>query len=153
MKVFIHILILLIPACTFAQETPCYLDEDNHTPPITTQIAVLKSYLYPINLDSPVDDAKLRIKLGDYRLLGIGGFGLTYPPLDLQKDSEILCTLGERYIQGTSDAIEGKEHSELISKFTEYATKYNEYIIQEYKNGNIKSNNALKGERQKAPPP
>src|SRR5690606_32515014 len=103
-----------------AEEVPCWADHD--AIPETSQVSVLKTHLLPIRLESPQSDLDLRLEHQDYRFIAIGAFGVTYPGL---KDKELLCVHGYRYITGTSDAIESKEHSQLVQAFTAYAVKYN----------------------------
>ena len=92
-----------------AEDVPCWMNPD--TIPETTQVAVLKTHLLPINLHSPENDLEARITHKDFRFIAIGGFGLEFPGL---KNKELLCTHGFRFITGTSDALEGKEHGKLI---------------------------------------
>ena len=110
---------------------PCWVSGDAPDV-ITSQLSILKSYLLPINLDDPEGDAKKRIHNKDYRLLGIGGLGVEFPSVD-SSEKEILCTLGWRYIQGTSDVHESKEHIELIKKFKKYSEIYNKKILSFWK--------------------
>jgi len=117
----------------YAQENvPCWVSGDV-SKVITSQEAILKTYLLPIHLNDPEGDAEIRISHGDYRLVGITGIGLEYPSLDKSKEGQILCEFGGRYIQGTSDVYESDVHAQLISKFTEYAKAYNAVIISYYK--------------------
>ena len=133
-KLLCFIMVFMCCSCDAQPESkmPCWITGD-YSEMITTQEAILKSYLYPMNLKDPVADAKLRINNGDYRLIGIGGIGISYPGIDLRHDGDILCKLGGRYLQGTSDAHESKSHSQLIQKFSEYAGKYNAVVIEYYK--------------------
>lgn len=103
-----------------AEEIPCWLNPD--TMPETKQVAVLKTHLLPINLEAPKEDLKARIAHQDFRFIAIGAFGITYPGL---KNKELLCIHFFRYITGTSDALESKEHGELMQAFKNYAIKYN----------------------------
>lgn len=113
------------------EKTPCWVSGDSSRI-ITSQEAMLKTYLLAINLDDPKGDAKKRLSHGDYRLIGVGGIGLEYPSLDLSKEGHILCEFGGRYIQGTSDVYESEAHAHLSSKFAEYARSYNIVVIQHY---------------------
>jgi hypothetical protein len=118
-------------SCASQPETdmPCWMSGD-YSQMITSQEAMLKTYLLPINLDAPEVDAKVRIRHGDYRLIGIGGLGIRYPGLDKKSQGNVLCRLGGRYIQGTSDAQEGESHAMLNTKFLEYAESYNAYVMR-----------------------
>jgi hypothetical protein len=118
----------------FSEEgkVPCWVSGDS-SKVITSQEAILKTYLLPIDLSDPQGDAKKRITHGDYRLVGIGGVGLKYPALDKSDENRnILCKFGGRYIRGTRDAHESENHTQLMSRFTAYAKAYNEVIIGYY---------------------
>jgi len=129
---------LIFCACSYSCSAqskivlPCWLSGD-YSKMITSQESMLKSYLLAINLDQPIADAKIRIKNGDYRLIGIGGIGVGYPGLNLKIEGDILCELGGRYLMGTSDGQEGRSHAALILKFGKYAEKYNAEILRFYR--------------------
>ena len=120
------------------KELPCWITDD-YSKMVTTQEAILNSYLYPIDLDNPVVDAQKKIKNGDYRLIGIGGFGINYPGIDMRKEGFILCKLGSRYLKGTSDAKEGDSHMKLIQRFNKYAEIYNTQILEFYQSQDFKA--------------
>lgn len=133
-KTFFLIVCLICTSCMAQSynEMPCWVADD-YSAVITKQEAILTSYLYPINLTRPIEDAELRIEFGDYRLIGIGGFGISYPGIDMRIDGEVLCSVGRRYLQGTSDAQESHAHAELIQNFKIYAEVYNKKILGFYK--------------------
>ncbi|WP_299263139.1 hypothetical protein [uncultured Psychrosphaera sp.] len=120
MRVLSVILFFSISFLAKAENVPCWMNPD--TIPEITQVAVLKTHLLPINLDAPENDLKVRISHKDFRFIAIGGFGVEYPGL---KNKELLCTHGFRFITGTSDGLESKEHGELTHAFKVYAKKYN----------------------------
>ena len=124
MKSLILIILLVVSVRIVADEKPCWMDPDFVSP--TKQLALLRTLLLPIRLDKPEEDAYLRMKHGDYRLIGIGELGITYPGLE---NMELLCKVGGRYIEGTSDMVEGEEHANLMRKFRKYAEEYNKIII------------------------
>ena len=113
---------------------PCWLEASP-----TPLVAVLKTFRLPIRLDQPEADARLRMTHGDMRLLGVGGIGIGYPGLGGIEDVPILCALGGRYIEGTSDGIEGVEHAQLMEAFRLYAAEYNSVILAWYRNQEDKS--------------
>ena len=119
-----------------SDRVPCWLSGDGSML-ITTQESILKSQLLPIHLDNWKHDLAVRISVGDYRLLGIGGVGIGYPAL---KNKEDLCRLGGKYFDGTSDAIESKGHSALMQKFRRYAEAYNSAMLRKYHNNEIPLN-------------
>ena len=110
---------------------PCWISGDDWGLK-TTQKAMLKTYLLAINLDDPKGDAKLRLEHNDYRFLGIGALGISYPSIDKSDDINALCEYGGRYIDGTSDVYEGPEHQALSIKVLKYAQSYNQYLIDHY---------------------
>lgn len=124
MKSLPLIILLVVSVKIVADEKSCWLDPDLVSP--TKQLALLRTLQLPIRLDKPEEDARLRMKHGDFRLLGIGELGIIYPGLE---NMDLLCKVGGRYIEGTSDVIEGEEHAKLMQKFREYAEKYNKLII------------------------
>ena len=124
--------VLCVACVSNAEEKPpCWVSGDS-SKVITSQEAMLKTYLLPINLIDPKGDAEKRLNHGDYRLIGVAGLGLEYPPLNLSREGHILCEFGGRYIQGTSDVYESEAHADLASKFAEYAKSYNAVIIEYY---------------------
>ncbi|MBB5210262.1 hypothetical protein [Microbulbifer hydrolyticus] len=120
MRLLSIIFFFLLSSSAYSNEIPCWMNPD--TVPETTQLALLKTYLLPINLNSPRKDVEARIKHKDYRFIAIGGFGIGYPGLS---NKELLCKYGSRYIMGTSDALESKEHGKLSHEFNSYAKEYN----------------------------
>ncbi|RLA47786.1 MAG: hypothetical protein DRR42_17340 [Gammaproteobacteria bacterium] len=91
----------------------------------TSDFAILKTNLYPINLEDPIGDLQIRVIHGDYRFLSLNEFGVIYPGLNFPDDKTLLCLAGERNIEGTSDALDGDEHADLVIEFGTYVTKYN----------------------------
>lgn len=140
-------LVLFMPSKLFAggneDHVPCWISGDAPNV-ITTQLSILKSYLLPINLDDPEGDARKRLENKDYRILAIGGLGIVFPGLDTSKEGGILCTLGWRFIYGTTDAYENEEHINLIGSFTKYAKAYNAIILNHYK---VRTTTKIEGSR------
>lgn len=122
-KVLVGLFLVFLSSLVLADDRPCWHDPDLN--PDTTQTAILKTYLLPIRLESPREDLELRIEHDDYRFIAIGGFGMEFPGL---RNKELLCQHGFRYISGTSDALESREHGELIQAFSEYAEQYNSLL-------------------------
>ena len=132
--------LMVIAACSVVKakderlseaELPCWITGDDWGIK-TTQKAMLMTYLLPVNLDDPKGDAELRLEHGDYRFLGVGGLGVSYPSINMSRDVNALCEYGGRYIEGTSDLYEGSEHMALSSKFLKYAQSYNQYVIDHH---------------------
>ena len=112
----------LISLSAVAEDKPCWNDPDYEGEYKTSLEGVLRSYLLPMNLDEPSSDADVRFKSKDYRFLQIGSFQMELPGLG---DRELICTYGFRYVKGTSDGLEGKEHAVPITKFRQYVKAYN----------------------------
>ncbi len=95
---------------------------------ITNQTAVLKTELSHLNLEKPDADVDERLSHGDKRLTCIAGIIAICPGLE-EQTACLMTTLGYGIIGGTSDAIEGKEHMDLIHIAGQYAEKYNTALI------------------------
>ena len=109
---------------------PCWADDDywmneGMRYPITSKAGMLKTFLLPINLDTPEADAIIRHAHADFRFLAVGGFTVMVPEVDRFAEDELICKYGTRFIDGTSDAIERGEHERLMAEFVEYSRKYN----------------------------
>ena len=122
-KVLAIFLVSAFSISAAAENVPC----QNHpeTSPKTTQLGVLKTQLLPINLEFAQEDLVARLAHHDYRFIAIGGFGITYPGLE---NRELLCAHGFRFIHGTSDGLDSREHNQLVQAFTRYATTYNKLL-------------------------
>ncbi len=99
---------------------------------LTSQESILRTYLLPTNLDDPKGDAYLRIDQGDYRLLGVAGFTIEFPTIDKVEDDQIICELGTRVIDGTSDVFESLKTADLMARYREYARVYNQTLVGHY---------------------
>jgi len=96
---------------------------------ITKDLGMLKSEMLPFNISKPVEDARERSALGDYRILGYGEYqGYTYPGLN-SDNSQIACSTGLKRIPGISDAYESTDHLDLASDFKIYINKYNAEML------------------------
>jgi len=90
-----------------------------------SDLAILKTSMLGINLNDPEGDLKKRIAHEDYRFIGLYGLGPEYPALKFPEDKPLLCFYGYKMIEGTSDALEGAKHIELVIKVGKYADIYN----------------------------
>lgn len=115
------VILAFSPGSFVLADQPLCPDNQDVSPEVS-QLAILNTHLLPIRLESPQSDLALRLEHGDFRFIAIGGFSMTYPGL---RNRELLCTYGFRYIAGTSDALESKEHNQLVQAFTTYAKEYN----------------------------
>jgi len=120
MRVLVLFVLFGIAIPASAEDVPCWLDPSIE--PKVSLHASLKSLLLPIRLDEPENDAKLRFEHGDYRILANYGFTAEFTGI---KDKSIICKVGVRYLEGTSDGLEGREHLQLVEKVRVYARKYN----------------------------
>lgn len=103
---------------------------------ITTQLAKLKTYQLAINLNEPKQDAIKRLRFGDFRLLWLPT-NPVYPSSEKNLPlitEEITCILGERRIEGVGNPIESEEQAILSDQFFGYAIKYNDTILENWKN-------------------
>ena len=125
MKILLAATILSTNVLAQSADLPCWRDPNLEVSPSTSQLAVLRSYLLPIDLDQPAQDLQVRIQHGDLRFLGIGGFVLGFPGLE---NRELICEHGFRYIQGTTDGLDSPEHGRLVHQFEQYATEYNSLL-------------------------
>lgn len=101
---------------------------------VTSKIAVLKASVLPIDLDSPEQDAKKRIGHEDFRLIAIPELTIRIPGISSQEDYKILCYFGVKQIDGMTHAAEDLPHLKLMGKFKTYISKYNQYMIEFYRN-------------------
>ena len=72
-------------------------------------------YLQWVEKADPLADAKKAVDRREFTLLGINGYTWTIPGIDESKKFELRKKYGLRIIEGTSDAIQGEEHSRLTS--------------------------------------
>ena len=123
MKTIISIfLILLLAGC---QET----DYDK-------AINKIRSEMNWLNNANPDQDFEKAIRKKDYRFMGVYGYSLTTPGIDikcLNYDKDI------NPIKGTSDAVLGYEHAKLIAIAVTYSKHYN-FKMKEYLKENGKFN-------------
>lgn len=77
----------------------------------------------------PISDAKKAIESSNLVLLGIAGYTWTIPGVDESKKFEYRKKYGLRILEGTDDVILGNEHMRLRELATEYAKKYNLYLL------------------------
>lgn len=132
MKIFfIFILFFSIPAFSCDSNSDGVPD---HLALVTTQLAMLKSYQFKFNLKKPKEDAFKRLKIGDFRLLSMAA-NPYYPVSETKSPTvteELVCMLGERFIEGVGDPIESEEQAILSDKFFKYAMVYNDTILENW---------------------
>ncbi|HVS87057.1 MAG TPA: hypothetical protein VHF01_02420 [Candidatus Acidoferrum sp.] len=104
----------------------------------TTNKSVVQNVDYgelrKLRIDHAVSDARESLAAKDIRLLAVRGYTVEVP--GVREDVRAIeCTYGIRIIEGTSDAIEGPEHQQLIANARAYAEKYNQTIVAGKKGG------------------
>jgi hypothetical protein len=92
-------------------------------------VALLRSELSKLDLQNPQKDLERNLAIADHRLIGLYGYVL-YTPGTGSLTHEEIQQYGIRPINGTSDRISGGDHYRLIQSATDYATRYNQELIQ-----------------------
>lgn len=93
------------------------------------QEAKLKTFLLPIDLNNPADDAKQRLNHGDTRFLAIGDIGIKIPGLPSGGEHWV-CLHGTRVVDGITDVGGDDEYNELVARVRRYVVEYNKSIYQ-----------------------
>lgn len=135
---YILIAILLIPSLSYSQDCMTNIDgKYRRIKLLTSSLAMMKTFKLSIDLKRPKSDAVTRLKHGDFRLLTVrlspkqGKYplpnGVTVPSLMLE------CQLGERFIEGMAYPIESEAWAEWSDRYYEYAIKYNQTVLIEWK--------------------
>lgn len=78
---------------------------------------------------NPITDAKAAVERKDFVLLGVYGYTWSIPGIEESKKFEYREKYGVKLLDGTGDVILGAEHGHLIKLATDYAKKYNQYVI------------------------
>jgi outer membrane lipoprotein LolB len=81
----------------------------------------------------PIGDARKAVDRGEFALLGVNGYTWTIPGIEDSKKFELRKNYGLKIIEGTSDVVQGEEHNRLQGLATEYAKKYNLYLLDHIK--------------------
>ena len=103
---------------------PCYAAEREQD--------VVKQLQWVEHAD-PVADAKKAVGRSEFTFIGVDGITWTIPGIDESKKFELRKKYGLIIIEGTSDAVQGDEHTRLQGLATEYAKKYNLYLLDHIK--------------------
>lgn len=91
---------------------------------------MLVSEMLPINVASPEEDATIRFKNGDYRLMGYGRYsGIKIPGIETLGENEV-CEYGIRVLPGMTDAFESPDHRRLVDELKVYIGEYNAYMLK-----------------------
>jgi hypothetical protein len=78
---------------------------------------------------NPITDAEAAVERKNFVLLGVRGYTWTIPGTEESKKFEYREKYGVKLLEGTGDVILGSEHGHLIKLATEYAKKYNQYVL------------------------
>jgi hypothetical protein len=75
------------------------------------------------------EDAKEALKRGDKRLLAMATRGLNLPGVNAELSSKAKSVCGIRYLEGTTDMVQGDTHLQALKKAQKYASEYNQLIL------------------------
>jgi hypothetical protein len=120
MRLAKHLLILLV---VLGALIACRASQDS------ASVAKLRWVEYA----DPIVDAQNALASNDHRLVGVYGYVVSIPGLDISQWPDYQQRYGLRPIEGTSDALEGEEHARLVRKATEYAERYNRHVLRHVK--------------------
>jgi hypothetical protein len=101
----------------------------------TPQTDNLRATLKGLALDSPAADLDRNLRGGDKRFIGINGYTCVAP--GVAEDDVILQTHGVHCLEGTSDALEGSKHRELVREAEGYARAYNAELLHRIRAGAV----------------
>jgi len=122
---YLFLIILLAPLMSGCQGMLQELFK-SHRQSQTPLVAMLKTELSYLDLQNPKHDLDKNIAHKDYRFICVYGYSIVCPgtegPENIQK-------YGSRMIEGTSDTLEGDEHSKLQGIAFVYAEKYNQFLM------------------------
>ncbi|MCW8090211.1 hypothetical protein [Alteromonas sp. ASW11-130] len=124
-----RLLLFILIAFSFsvaANDFDCSAEEEF----LTTTEGMLRSLLLPIDLEHPIDDAKKRINLNDFRLWVYGDITGMVTPAKFEFKQNLVCKIGTRPMFGVTDSFYNKEHAELAELAKHYAMQYNSYILE-----------------------
>jgi len=101
--------------------------QDLTAPPIYNSNAnLLARELELLNLDDPASDMRANVAKNDLRPIGICGYGCTAPGFDRG-----IAGMGDmRVLKGTTDALEGEKHHQLLNQVQTYARAYNQALSE-----------------------
>lgn len=74
-------------------------------------------------------DAAESIKRGDLRLLAMASRGPNMPGVPVESASKAKSICGIRYLEGSTDAVAGEVHMQLLQQAYDYATQYNKLLL------------------------
>jgi hypothetical protein len=106
----------------YLTKTPPEIDKLQHDREFCSQMGELCS----IRLENAEADAERALKAGDVRILGVSDYSTWFP--GMSREDQYAVSLYRR-VEGTSDAVQGEPHADLIEHATDYAVIYNQFII------------------------
>jgi hypothetical protein len=95
----------------------------------------LDATLSRLSLATPTTDLDKNLSVGDRRLIGINGIVCTPPGVPEGDVPALTGRFGIHCLEGTSDAIEGIKHRQLIEKAAKYAEVYNLELLRRIHQG------------------
>jgi hypothetical protein len=99
------------------------------SPPATASDSAAVQSLRWLDSADAQRDLSSALGRGDRRFIGIYGFTRLVPGVDVSLASRY----GVRYLRGTSDALESREHARLNSLARNYAERYNKLLLERLK--------------------
>lgn len=81
-------------------------------------------------------DAADSIQRGDLRLLAMASRGPNMPGVPAESASKAKSVCGIRYLEGSTDAVAGEVHMQLLQQAFDYAVKYNKLLLEACLNRN-----------------
>ncbi|MDH5595030.1 MAG: hypothetical protein OEY35_06710 [Gammaproteobacteria bacterium] len=96
-------------------------------PSQTPMVAMLKTELSYLDLESPKNDLDKNIAHRDFRFICVYGVSIVCPGT---KGPDYIQEYGSRMIEGTTDTAEGEEHHKLQGIAFVYAEKYNQLLME-----------------------
>ena len=78
----------------------------------------------------PLADAEQAVRTGDFRVYAQASRGQNIPGVTETDSAAVRQNCGTRVIPGSTDAVRGTRHLELLQKAYDYAEIYNRFVIK-----------------------
>ena len=95
---------------------------------VASEVATLRTTLSCLNLKDPASDARRNFAHGDLRFVGVRDYSCNAPGREGRELESLIATHGLRCLDGTTDALEGPEHSTLQRHASTYGIEYNKEL-------------------------
>ena len=93
-----------------------------------SEVATLRTTLSCLNLKDPASDARRNFAHGDLRFIGVRDYSCSAPGREGLELEPLIASHGLRCLDGTTDALEGPEHSTLQRHASTYGIEYNKEL-------------------------